>query len=83
VYPYKLNVVGARSAQAFAKLARTDAVRAQSTILGVKRFWHCEIVRHFAYASGLPQSPVQIFRMALTEKSERVWRAQRASLRQF
>jgi hypothetical protein len=28
VYPYKLNVVGARSAQAFAKLARTDAVRA-------------------------------------------------------
>jgi hypothetical protein len=47
VYPYKLDVVGARSAQAVAKLARTEAVRAdrrlrkddeailaQSTILG-------------------------------------------------
>jgi hypothetical protein len=28
VYPYKLDVVGARSAQAVAKLARTEAVRA-------------------------------------------------------
>jgi hypothetical protein len=28
VYPYKLDVVGARCAQAFAKLARTEAVRA-------------------------------------------------------
>jgi hypothetical protein len=47
VHPYKLDVVGARSAQAFAKLARTaavradhrlrtddEAIRAQSTILG-------------------------------------------------
>jgi hypothetical protein len=63
------NLRGRMPVRADHRLRADDkTIRAQSTILGVKRFFHCEIVRHFAYASGLPQNPVQIFRMAFIRK---------------